>query len=247
MDSDTGQRIIVMEDLAPGYWFPPPAHEWTQDEIRRIASAYARLHVQGHACLPSPAERFWMWRPTLYEREWDAEEILGKIQTLVGQEIWPPVKRIERLVAQTLADLQHFGAYPVTLLHNDVYPPNAALPIDPSNPVMILDWEMAGWGLAELDLAFMFMQPFHSTRRIDRGQTLAHYWAQRQALEGKCPPADERQAVQGHAEAVWALSLAATGYRVAADPFPSDSAAAAYWNSMFGVLYEHLIALCERL
>jgi hypothetical protein len=240
-------RLIVMQDISASHRFPPPAHCWTPDEAEHMVQAYALLHVQGQHCLPPVAERGWMWRMALHEKGWKPEELGGLAQDLVAQGLWAPVAHIEDLIERTLAELAHFARYPPTLLHNDVFPPNVALPFDPDGQAILLDWEMAGWGLAELDLAFMFLQPFRSEQYLDRGRVLASYWAQRRALEGVCPPAEERQATQDHADAMWALSLVPVAHRVAAKPYPTGSAPQVYWKSMFGVLHERLADLCERL
>jgi hypothetical protein len=245
IDPDTQSRVIVMEDLAPGYRFPAPTHCWTQQEALCMVRAYARLHVQGVYCLPPEGERSWMWRMALLERSWEPGELLQLVEDLVGTGIWAPIPGIERLVQRTLAGLWRFAHRPATILHNDVYPPNVALPIDLGKDAILLDWEMAGWGPAELDLAFMFLQPYRSAKDIDRVQALDHYWLERQALEGGQPPAEERWAVQQHADELWALSLVVVAHKVASRPYPPGSAPRAYWDSMFGVLHEQLVALCK--
>ncbi len=241
------RRLIVMEDISASHRFPPPTHHWKPDEAEYMVKAYARLHVNGQRCLPPENERDWMWRMALHERDWEPETLAGMVYEIAVQGMWAPVPRIEKLIERTLADLAHFARHAPTLLHNDVYPPNVALPLDPGGKATLLDWEMAGWGLAELDLAFMFLQPFRSAQYLDRGKVLGNYWAQRQALEGACPPFEERQAVQSHADALWALSLIPVAHRVAAKPYPTGSAPQVYWESMFGVLHERLSDLCGRL
>jgi hypothetical protein len=247
IDPETQCRLIVMEDLAPGYRFSEPTHLWTCDEACCMVRTYAHLHVQGGHCLPPEGERSWMWRMALHERPWEAEEILRLIDDLVKGGVWSPLLRIERLVEQTLADMVHFARLPVTLLHNDVFPPNVALPLELNDEAILLDWEMVGWGLAELDLAFMFLQPFRGTRNIDRARVLDHYWAERQVLEGVQPPAGERRAVQLHADALWALSLVPVAHSVVAKPYPPGSAPKAYWDSMLSVLHERLAELCGAI
>ena len=246
VEGETGCRILLLEDLAPTHYCPLPLHAWTPAEMHRLLRAYARLHIAGCDALPPQGERGWMWRPLLQRRDWTADQILARFQALVEWEIWSPLRAIERLIAETLAQMPHFGASPVTLLHNDVYPPNIALPrkTDDPSPAILLDWEMAGWGLAEMDLAFLFMQPYHSTRQVSRPKVLDYYWRQRLRLEGHIPPPDERRARQHHADALWALSLLLRAYDVASQPFPPGSPAAHYWASMFCVVYQRLRDLC---
>lgn len=243
IDPETGYRIIVMEDLAAGHVFHPPAHIWTPDEMRCLLRTYARLHAQGRDCLPAEEQRWWMM--TRHETRWDAEAVLTMIDDLVAQGIWSPLPRIHLLVERTLAGMQQYADYQVTLLHNDVYPPNIALPHDLHGTAILIDWEMVGWGLAELDLAYLFMQPFGSAHRVNRAEALDYYWAHRQMLEGRSMPARERAEIQRYADAVLALSLVPVAHRVAAAPFPAGSAPRAYWDAMFGVLHARLKELCE--
>jgi hypothetical protein len=247
LDPESDLRLILMEDLAASHRFPPPVHRWTPDEAEYMVRAYAQLHVRGEHCIPPEAERGWMWRMALHEQDWEPEALASMVHDLVAQGIWAPVPRLEALIKHTLANLPHFAGCPATLLHNDVYPPNVALPFDPQGKAILFDWEMAGWGLAQLDLAFMFLQPFRSAQHLQRSEVLASYWAQRQALEGGQPPFGERQAIQNHADALWALSLIPVAHSVAAKPHPARSAPQIYWESMFGVLYERLVDLGEKL
>jgi aminoglycoside phosphotransferase (APT) family kinase protein len=143
--------------------------------------------------------------------------------------------------------MPQFASGNATVLHNDVYPGNVGLPYDPGGEAALVDWEMVGWGMAELDLAFMFTQPYRSARQIDRTAALDYYWDQRQRLEGRVPGAEERQARQRHADALWALSLVPRAQEVARSPFPPGSAPADYWDAMYGVLYERLADLCSDL
>jgi hypothetical protein len=242
VDPQTATRVIVMQDLSAGFTFPPPTHAWTADEARCLLRTYARLHVQGQDCLPLERERSWLL--PRYEERLRIEDILGMAATLVREGTWPPLAHLQRLFEQTLFGMRHWAPHPATLLHNDVYPPNGALPRDLRDECILVDWEMAGWGLAEMDLAYMFMQPFRSERLLNRQEMLDYYWQQRLALEGRIPPADERWARQRHSDAVLALWLVPVAHRVAARPYPLGSAPRAYWDGMFGVLYQRLRELC---
>lgn len=215
--------------------------------MRCMLRAYARLHSLGRNCLPPEDQRSWMWRPALLERDWHAEELLELFQALVDRGVWSPLAGIEQLIEQTLVDASSLEPYPLTLLHNDVFPPNVGLPKGaPDQPeAILLDWEMVGWGLAELDLAFMFMQPYRSARRVRREEALDYYWEQRRAIEGNLPSLDQRQRMQRHADALWALSLIPVAHRVASRPFPAGTEPARYWDSMFAVLYDRLSDLCH--
>jgi len=242
VDLETQHRVIVMQDLSAGYRFPSPRHRWTWDEICCALRAYAHLHVRGRDCLPSTQERGWMFN--VQEIRWSPQDLLRMADELAAWGVWGSLPHLKRLVAQTLADAQHLADYPVTVIHNDVYPPNVALPFDLNQEAVLIDWEMVGWGIAELDLAYMFMLPFRSTQNIRRQEALDYYWTQRAMLEGQRPPAQETLAVQRHADAVWSLYLIPVAHRVANKPYPPGSGPRAYWDAMFGVLYERLEELC---
>jgi hypothetical protein len=245
LEAETGYRLVVMEDVSPCFWFPDPVHVWSGAEIYCALRTYARLHVEGRHCLPPPAARDWMW--TIQRRRWDREELLTKFEELVRRKVWAPLPPLERLIDATLALEPEVTALPVTLLHNDICPQNVGLPHHPDGLAAPVDWEMPGWGLAELDLAYMFLLPFRNTRHINRHDALNLYWAERQALEGRSPPPDERSTVQWFADALWALRHIIGAHRVARKPFPAGSAAQAYWDAMAGVLYERLAALCRQI
>ncbi len=176
-----------MEDASPDYRFPSAWHIWTEAEARCVLKAYARLHIRGEQCLPPENQRDWLWRMALQTRAWPVEELLALAHDLAAWGVWPTIPGLERLIQRTLDDMPIFAAGPATLLHNDVTPANAALPHDLDGEAILLDWEMAGWGMAELDLAFMFTQPFRSERDIDKQAALDYYWDQRYALDGRRP------------------------------------------------------------
>lgn len=243
IDPITRHRLIVMEDLTRRYTFPTYAHLWTPAEMRCVLRAYAHLHVYGEAALPPPEARSWMW--TYHQPRWHADRIVELVAGIVAKGVWSPLPGIGRLAEATLAARAQWDQHPMTLVHHDAHPGNAALPPDLAEEAILVDWEMAGWGLAEIDLAFLFMQPFWNMRYVDRRQALAYYWTQRQALEGKRWPAKERQARQHYADALLALSLVPVAHRMAHHPYPPDSFPARYWRSMFGVLHARLKELVQ--
>jgi hypothetical protein len=247
VDEASQHRVIILEDIAPGYWFPLPTHVWEPVEADCVLRAYARLHDQGAGALPPEDERGWMWRMSLQRQEWEPGALLSLLDHLVSSGIWPSLPKAEKLITKTLAEMPHFADQPVTLLHNDVFPPNAALPVDLADEAILLDWEMVGWGMAELDLAFMFMQPFHGALLLNRTEALDYYWRHRENLQGGHRSVEERRAVQNHADALWALSLVPVAYRVVTNPHPKGSAPQRYWESMFGVLHDRLRSLCETI
>lgn len=245
MDPETKERMVVMEDLAGSYSFPPPTHGWTDAEACSLLRAYARLHVQGRACLPPEADRAWLL-PRYSDRLPDGR-IPDQAAELAQWGIWEPLPRLGRLYEQTLWDMAEMAAYPDTLLHNDSWPPNVALPQDLDQEAIIIDWGMLSWGWAELDLAYFFLQPYGASKKVDRGRALACYWAQRRDLEGDSLAMDDLTRAQRHADRVLALVLVGVAHARAQQPLPKGSPGWAYWDAMFGVLNERLAALCAEI
>lgn len=238
--------VVVMADVAGQYRFPPPAYTWTQAEIQAVLRTYACLHVQGQRCLPPVAKRGWLMARHEERVQARAHELPQMVTSLVERGIWRPLPGFPRLLEETLAEMDRLAGEPVTLLHNDVYPPNLGLPSDlAQDDALLVDWEMLGWGLAEMDLAFMFLQPFRSHCALDRQAALDYYWAQRRKLEGKRRTAVAQQSIQRYADALWALWLVPVAFRMARSPYPAGSAPRTYWDSMFGVLGERLQQLCQ--
>ena len=244
-DPDTQDRLIFMEDLT-GYHLPPPTRPWTQAEGECMARAYARLHTVGEISNLSDKVNLDRLLPR-HETRLEPEKIQHMVCDLVQQNVWEPIPGLDTLVTRTVDAAQTFTQLPTTLLHNDVYPPNVALPSDLKGDAILLDWEMASYGLPEMDLAFMFIQPFRAHRFLDKARVLDAYWAARHAREGNIPPCNARKIRQFYADAVWGLWLVPVAHKMAAHPFPPGSAVAVYWETMFGVLFVHLQRLSQDI
>jgi hypothetical protein len=102
--------------------------------------------------------------------------------------------------------------------------------------------------MAELDLAYLFMQPYRSAAAIDRPAVQSFYWQERARLGGGGHGYEytgaERCFRQRHADAVLALRQLIIAYHVALAPFPAGSAPHTYWQEMFAVLEERLREMC---
>jgi len=243
MDADTGMRVLVMEDLALGYRFFQPEHMWTSSQARCMLRAYARLHSRGYQVLNSQPPPAWLFPP--YRERLLRRDIPGLARAVVQRGRWTDLPSLDRLYATTCQDLAHTKKDPVTLLHNDVYPPKLAFPRMGEGEGVLIDWEMVGSGPAELDLAYMFLQPYRSHQALDRQEMLAYYWGQRALLGDVIPSLRECQERQWLADRVMALWLVPVAHKVALVPYPSGSAPCRYWEQMFAVLYERLVALAR--
>ena len=239
-------HLVMMEDVAHTHHFPSKVHVWTQTEIEQILHAYARLHASGLNCWPAEEELDWLMdrhEKRLFET---AGELPGMVEAIVDRGIWTRMPGFGRLLDRMLRDAEVLASHPVTVLHNDVYPPNCGLPVSGDGNVILIDWDMVSYGLAEMDLAFMFMQPFGGHQQLDREVALAHYWRRRQEIDGRRRSKAELKARQWYADALWALWLIPVAFRMAESPFPPGSSPRIYWDSMFGVLGRRLQILSHE-
>jgi thiamine kinase-like enzyme len=246
MEPGTSFHLVIMEDVADSHRFPPPRHTWTQKEIEQILRSYARLHASGRSCLESEEDLGWMMDRHEKRLLETAGELPRMVEALTAHGVWPTMSGLGALLEGTLRDVERLSDLPPTLLHNDVYAPNCGIPTAGEGEVVLVDWDMVGSGLAEMDLAFMFMQPYGSQRRLDRRAALAYYWRCRQMFDGQTPSNSEREERQRYADALWALWLVPVAFRVWESPFPPGSGPRNFWNSMFGVLGKRLQLLCDE-
>lgn len=238
-------QLVLLADLVGRYYFPRPQHAWTQAESVQMARAYATFH---HWALRRvPAQQEWMLPRHETRVRAAAAELPRLVAEIVALGTWPPLPRFAALLDWLQREMARLAAAPATLLHNDVYPPNVGLPRGAGETAVLIDWEMLGWGLPEMDLAFMFLQPYGSHRQLDRTATLAAYWQARAALGDDCPPPAVRARRQRYADALWAMWLVPVAHARAMRPFPPGSAPRIYWDHMFGVLYQRLAYLARHV
>ena len=237
--------LTLVDDVSTAYDFPDAGHPWTSAELRPILATYAPFHTHCMAALPTLGSRKWLFPPYRTRVASLAGELPGMVEALVNAGIWSPLPGIGRLVESTVRDNEMAVAWPETVVHNDVTPANAGLPRNGTGQAMLIDWEMVGTGPAELDLAYMFMQPFDNTRAIDRQAALAWYWEQRRSLSAGIPTVAARAHAQRQADTILALWLIPVALQRLLSPFPSGSAPRLYWDSMSRVLERRLRELCQ--
>jgi hypothetical protein len=237
----TANNLVIMEDVHATHWFPDPTHCWTMREIRPILKAYVQLHTQSTAVVPPPDRRNWLL-PRHEERlRQTAAELPLMVDELVERGIWAPLPAFTGLLKSVLEATDHYELEPVTLLHNDVFPPNAALPNSADADVLLFDWEMLSWGIPEMDLAYMFLQPFGSHRHLDRETALTWYWqAYSQLGSGSTMPSQVQRMRQRYADSLWALWLIPVAQQMVKKPFPEHSFPRIYWDAMLAVLGDRL-------
>lgn len=237
--------LTVVEDVSAAYRFADAAQPWTATDLRPILATYAAFHARGASTLAALDDREWLFPAYRPRVESVAAELPEMVASLVAAGIWSPLPGLGALIERTLRGPEDAPGRAATLVHNDVTPANAGLPRDGRGPALLVDWEMVGSGPAELDLAYMFLQPFDNARNVDRPAALDWYWQARRGLEGRIPSPAERAASQEYADALLALWLIPVAARRLLTPFPPGSGARAYWDSMSRVLERRLGALCR--
>jgi hypothetical protein len=236
---DGGARYVALEDLSGEYRFPPREHHWSADELGCFLPEYARLHVEGIGLARRP------WMLHYQSPSWSSESVVLQAEQLSGSGVWGDLSGLEGLADWALDQLAVLAGMD-TVLHLDIHPPNVGLGSREPHRAALIDWDMTGWGAPEFDLAYLDLQPFRSTRAVERDIILDWYWRERLRLNGPVPKAGERQRRQLVADAVFALTLIPVAYRSVVEPYPPGSPPATYWEAMRPVLFRKLQSLLRR-
>jgi thiamine kinase-like enzyme len=177
---------IAMQDLDDAFVFYPETQAWTWTEAQAIVRTLARLHIAAESLCVT--ERPYLM-PPLRQRWTPArarEMFADLLNTSWLNERLARVASCVDLVLGELPRLEQIAANePFTLVHYDVYPPNVAFPRDMSqSEAVLIDWALASADIAEIDLAFVFQQPYKSDRLLDWRSALRYYWDEREQLTG---------------------------------------------------------------
>jgi hypothetical protein len=196
LDSSDHHCQIVMEDLSAQYTFYPETHAWTWDEVRAMLRTYARIHA---AALGFHVERLPYLMPRLCER-WAPPRARKMFADFLdtpwlAPRAQPARSAVERVLEELPVLEKLAGREPLTLVHYDAYPPNIGfmrhtssvqqttplgetsfLPDSDEMQAVIIDWALATRDIAEVDLAFIFQQPYHSDCLVNWRDALQYYW-----------------------------------------------------------------------
>ncbi|HXD10957.1 MAG TPA: phosphotransferase, partial [Anaerolineales bacterium] len=234
--------VIVMEDLAPTHHFPTHPYQWKREELRCVLWAYAGLHTNHFKSLEDA------WLAPRHECLLNFENIPEQVAIVQRAGIWADVPDLENLIDHARQSSQKYESEKMILLHGDTTPANASFPrkLD-SHPATLIDWQDAGIGMPEFDLAYLDLQPFESARLIPRSELLDLYWHFRAEIDSNIPTPEERRARQLHADLVTALWLTMPASRVALHPYPEGTYPHMHWASQYGIVYNRLRSLAREI
>jgi len=230
-DEATGFHVIVMEDLASTHRIPTHPYQWTRAELASVLRAYARLHTGKLKSLDHA------WLAPRFESQLNFEVIPEQVANVQRAGIWGQVPGLTNLIAYARESCEKYAHEKITLLHGDTTPANAPLPQDLTHPAVLIDWQDAGVGMPEFDLAYLDLQPFHSARLIPRPELLDIYWHFRAEIDSSdIPDPEERRTRQLHADLVNTLWLVGSASRVALHPVDEGTYPHMHWASQHPIV-----------
>lgn len=241
-DEATGFHVIVMEDLASTHRAPTHPYQWTRADLKHVLRAYAYLHTSKVPDLNYP------WLTPRHESLLDFEIIPEQVGIIQRAGIWGDLPGLSDLIAYARESCKKYKSEPLTLLHGDTTPANALLPkyLD-SHPATLIDWQDAGVGMPEFDLAYIDLQPFESGRLIPRAELLDLYWRYHAEIDTDIRCTEERHARQLHADVVSTLWLIDPASHVTLHPFPEGTYPHMHWTSLYGIIYNRLKSLMQEI
>lgn len=173
--------------------------------------------------------------------DWTVESVVADARELRRRGAWGSLTGLDRLAERALGDIGCLDGMS-SLLHLDCDPSNAGIGPGAGGEAALIDWDMAGWGAPELDLAYLHLHPFEAAGSVDRDVLLAGYWIERAGM-GSIPDESERQIRQWTADRVFALSLVAGARRSLEGGFAPGGRADRYWAAMRPLLCRRLDAM----
>ena len=171
--------------------------------------------------------------------DWTVESVVADARELRRRGAWGSLSGLDRLAERALGDIGCLEGMS-SLLHLDCDPSNAG--IGESGEAALIDWDMAGWGAPELDLAYLHLHPFEAAASVERPLLLDGYWAER-AQTGPIPDEGERRFRQWTADRVFALALVEGARRSLEGRFAPGGRADRYWAAMRPLLCRRLDAM----
>lgn len=186
-DTDTGQSILLLEDMA-GYTDGDQVAGCSAQQAVDILDAVAPLHVRYWGCTDL-AELSWVWR---VDSASQIAAISGAVQMgwapcveKFGYAMTPELKRSGDLYANAIPALSKLLAqFPQTVVHGDLRLDNVMYGTARAHhPIAIIDWQAVLASTATTDLAYLLTQNVIPDERDEHeADVISHY--HRRLLEG---------------------------------------------------------------
>ena len=179
--------FLLLEDLCGSHSIPPEIHVWSPEELQSILSCYAAMHGRAQAFFAQSGIPKWLHADP--RRNYDVDRTIAHLMEL-GKNDWTkeqvsPVLeslKLKALLEEVPRALEHI---PPTLLYNDFYPPNVAIP-KVGGPAVLLDWQLLGSGPLHLDLVNIgFMRGGEAFAHVDSDVLLDFYLHELSAVTGQ--------------------------------------------------------------
>ena len=184
--------------------------------------------------------RPWMLR--YQSPDWTPESVADDVRELRRFGGWEGLIGVEALAEGALQELDILQGLS-SLLHLDCDPSNAGIATNEPCQVALIDWDMAGWGAPELDLAYLYLHPFEAAASVERTRLLEIYWSEWDRLGVPIPDEGERRSRQRVADQVFALALVRIARRSLNGRYPAGGRTDRYWSAMRPVLSRRLAEL----
>ncbi len=175
-----GCWFLLMEDLGDSHRIPQEGHLWTESEMRAVLSTYAMLHGRSMELLAGQPAPGWLHQDdrrrfspavlmTCLQSFYDNHWTRGAVTPIVHSPMLAPLlERVEHGLESTAP----------SLLFNDFYPPNVALPRH-DGPAKLFDWQLVGVGPLHIDIVNIgFLSRQDGFAQVD-GQRLLDFYLDR--------------------------------------------------------------------
>lgn len=186
-DTDTGQSILLLEDMA-GYTDGDQIAGCSAQQAAEILDAVAPLHIRYWGCTDL-AELSWVWR---VDSASQIAAIGGAVQMgwapcveKFGYAMTPELKRSGDLYANAIPALSRLLAqFPQTVVHGDLRLDNVMYGTTPAHHrIAIIDWQAVLASTPTTDLAYLLTQNVtRDERRAHEAEVISQY--HRRIVEG---------------------------------------------------------------
>ena len=237
--ADSNASCLVLEDLSPDYRFHGNEHRWDSADLRCLVVGYAGLHTAGRHTERSG------WMLGYQSPEWTPQSVAADVAALQEAGAWNSLGDVGSYADRVLSEM-HVLDDLSSLLHLDCDPSNAGIARSGSCSIALIDWDMAGWGAPELDLAYLRLHPFAPAESVPRPELLDIYWGEWRRRGLTVPDAPSRARRQAAADGLLALALVGVARRSLDEAAIPGERAARYWSKMRPRLFGQLSQLVSE-